>query len=51
MCGKQAFRKFKSKIHISDVVRIIIEAENWDVVRERTMKLKEGNVRLQKQDG
>lgn len=40
MWGKPAFRKFKSKIHISAIVKIIIEADNWDVVRERTMKLK-----------
>lgn len=39
MWGKQAFRDFKSQIHISDVVRIIRNAENWDEVRERTMKL------------
>lgn len=39
MWGKQAFRDFKSQIHISDVVRIIRDAENWDEVRERTLKL------------
>jgi hypothetical protein len=40
MWGKPAFRELKSEIHISDVVRIIKEVKNWDVVRERTMKLK-----------
>jgi len=39
MWGKQAFRDFKSKIHISDVIIIIRNAENWDEVIERTMKL------------
>lgn len=39
MWGTQAFRDFKSQIHIRDVVKIIRNAENWDEVKERTMKL------------
>lgn len=39
MWGKQAFRDFKSKIHISEVVKIISDAQNWDEVRERTLNL------------
>lgn len=39
MWGKQAFRDFKLQIHINNVVRIIKDAENWDEVRERTLKL------------
>ena len=40
MWGKKAFRDFKSQIHISDVVRIIRDAENWHEVREKALKLK-----------
>ena len=39
MWGKQAFREFKSKIHFTDVVTIIRNSENWDEVREKSMKL------------
>ncbi|WP_394897802.1 hypothetical protein [Clostridium butyricum] len=39
MWGTQAFRDFKSQLHISDVIRIIRNAENWDEVIEKTMKL------------
>nr|WP_308743435.1 hypothetical protein [uncultured Anaerocolumna sp.] len=39
MWRKQAFRDFKLKIHISEVVRIIRTAENWEEVRNRTEKL------------
>lgn len=39
MWGKQVFREFKSKIHINDVVGIIRNAENWEEVIKRTMKL------------
>ena len=39
MWGKQAFRDFKSQIHISDVVRIIRNAENWDEVREKNHEI------------
>lgn len=37
--GNDAFIEFKLKIHISDLVKIIKNAENWDEVREKAMKL------------
>ncbi len=39
MWGKEAFRDFKSKIHINEVVKIIKDAENWDEVIAETKKL------------
>ncbi|MCW6110142.1 ORF6N domain-containing protein [Clostridium sporogenes] len=39
MLGKQALRDFKSQIHISEVISIIKNAENWNDVIEGTMKL------------
>lgn len=39
MWGKQAFRDFKSQIYISELVRIIKGAENWNEVRARVKDL------------
>lgn len=39
MWGKQAFRDFKSQIYISELVKIIKGAENWNEVRARVKDL------------
>jgi len=39
MWGTEEFRKFKSEMHIGDVVRIIRRSVNWDEVRDECEKL------------
>ena len=39
MWGTEEFRKFKSEMHIGDVVRIIRRSINWDEVRDECEKL------------
>lgn len=41
MWGKPEFRVFKSMLHISDVVKIIKRAENWDEVLRDTKIFKQ----------